>query len=152
MSLTITEAQTPQDFETIKHLFQDYQAALGVDLCFQGFEAELENLQGKYDSLLLAYWNDEVCGCVGLCPLEQNSICEMKRLYVPDHYKGKGIGKTLARSIIEKARALGYEKMRLDTLSHLKAALSLYSQLGFKACNPYYDNPLDDVVYLEKSL
>ncbi|WP_417783186.1 GNAT family N-acetyltransferase [Terasakiella pusilla] len=152
MSLTLTEATTAQDYDAIKQLFREYQTALGVDLCFQGFGTELENLKLKYDVLLLAYWDGAVCGCVGMWPLTADQTCEMKRLYVRDQFKGKGIGKILAQTILDKARARGFKTMRLDTLAHLKAALSLYSQLGFKACDPYYTNPLDNVVYLEKSL
>lgn len=152
MSLTITEATSPQDFDAIRQLFREYQTALGVDLCFQGFEAELDTLQDKYETLLLAFWDDQVCGCVGMWSLPRTGSCEMKRLYVRDQFKGKGIGKQLAQAILKKASEQGFHFMCLDTLSHLKAALSLYNQLGFKACDPYYNNPLDNVVYLEKSL
>lgn len=152
MNLRIVEATSPEDFNEIKQLFREYQNALGVDLCFQGFEAELENLQHKYETLLLAYWDQEICGCVGMWSLARPGTCEMKRLYVRDAFKGKGIGKKLALAILDKAREQGFKSMSLDTLSHLKAALSLYNQLGFKPCDPYYENPLNNVVYLEKTL
>ncbi len=78
--------------------------------------------------------------------------CEMKRLYVRPAYLGQGIGKKLALTVIERARAAGYARMRLDTLKKLAPAISLYTTLGFQTCPPYYENPLPGVVYMERVL
>jgi len=76
----------------------------------------------------------------------------MKRLYVRPPYLGLGLGKKLAQSVIEQARAAGYATMRLDTLEKLRPALCLYAGLGFHTCPPYYENPLPGVVYMERAL
>ena len=137
------------------NLFREYQSFLGVDLCFQGFEEELAGLPGKYadpyGAILLAQYKDEFIGCVAVRPINE-STCEMKRLYVKPQFQGLKAGRLLAEQIIYQAKALGYQKMQLDTLERLQAALKLYESLGFKRINPYYENPLDEVVYLELDL
>ena len=151
----IVEAVTPDQIQTIRDLFRQYERFLQVDLCFQHFEAELAGLPGKYappqGALLLALVDGQAVGCVAMRPLEK-STCEMKRLYVRPAHLGEGIGKQLALSIIDRARDAGYSRMRLDTLEKLKPALGLYDQLGFRSCPAYYKNPLPGVVYLELPL
>lgn len=151
----IVRATAPAEIDAIRRLFREYEAFLQVDLCFQRFEEELASLPGKYappeGALLLAFTGGQAAGCVAMRPLDEG-ICEMKRLYVRPAHGGQGIGKQLALNIIEKARAAGYVCMRLDTLKKLRPALSLYSALGFQTCPPYYENPLPEVVYMERVL
>ena len=119
---TITTANTAEEFAIAKELFKEYQAFLGEDLCFQSFDTELQQLDTMYGPpsgvLLLAKHAGEYIGCVALRD-KGNGACEMKRLYVKETHKGKGIGKKLAEIIIEKAKELGYQKMILDTLDRL---------------------------------
>ena len=133
-------------------LFREYQAWLGVPLDFQDFEAELAALPGAYapphGALLLAESAGVPVGCVALRPLD-DGICEMKRLYVDEGWRGAGLGRALARSIIDAARAAGYRAMRLDTLERLGAANRLYRELGFRPCAPYCHNPLEGAVFME---
>jgi GNAT superfamily N-acetyltransferase len=153
--IEIVQATSPSHIQTIRDLFREYEAFLQVDLCFQRFEEELANLPGKYapplGALLLASAAGLAAGCVAMRPLAQG-VCEMKRLYVHPLYLGRGLGKKLARRVIERARAAGYARMRLDTLEKLQPALSLYTGLGFQKCAPYYENPLPGVVYMERAL
>jgi putative acetyltransferase len=153
--MDIKQAGTKIELETVRTLFREYEAFLDVDLCFQSFEEELAGLPGKYGppegDLLIALDGEDIIGCVAMRPLEAG-ICEMKRLYVRPGARGTGLGRRLAEAVIASARRLGYTTMRLGTLEKLKAALGLYEDLGFKSTRPYYDNPLDGVVYLEKDL
>ena len=153
--IEVEQATTPSHIQTIRDLFREYEAFLQVDLCFQHFEEELASLPGKYAPprgvLLLASAHGLTAGCVAMRPLN-GKVCEMKRLFVRPAYLGQGIGKKLALSVMERARAAGYARMRLDTLEKLGTALSLYAALGFQPCPPYYDNPLPGVVYLERVL
>ena len=136
-------------------MIREYAAILGVDLCFQGFEAELDGLPGKYappsGALLIALHQDEAAGCVALRDLG-HGVCEMKRLFVRPQFRGLGLGRQLADAIIAKAGQLGYLLMRLDTLDRLSEAMRLYERLGFRKIPAYYDNPLAGAVYWELDL
>ena len=90
-------------------------------------------------------------GCVGLKQMDE-STCEMKRLYVKPSYRGRKIGLALVNRILKEGKLLHYKTMRLDTLVSLERAVSLYRQVGFREIEPYYDNPLPDVLYFEKQL
>jgi ribosomal protein S18 acetylase RimI-like enzyme len=152
----IDEADSPGDIEQVRRLFRAYADWLAVDLCFQGFARELAELPGCYappaGRLLLARVAGEVVGCVGLRPLEPG-ICEMKRLWVEPGFGGYGIGRVLAETVIEAARRIGYQSMRLDTFpGRMPAAQHLYQSLGFREIPPYYDNPFAGVVMLELEL
>ena len=154
--MNLFEAQTPDDLETVRTLFREYQRFLDVDLCFQGFEEELATLPGGYappqGRLLLARVNEQAAGCVALRPLPAVAVCEMKRLFVRPAYRGQGLGRLLVTRIIAEATALNYAVMRLDTLDTLDSAMRLYRELGFQRGVPYYTNPLPGVVYWERAL
>lgn len=151
----IRPVQAHEDMPQVARLFREYQAWLGIPLDFQNFESELAGLPGAYASpqgvLLLAESAGDPVGCVALRPLE-DGICEMKRLYVDEHWRGAGLGRALACAIIEAARKAGYRALRLDTIERLRAANLLYRELGFRPCAPYCHNPLEGAVFMEIDL
>lgn len=141
--------------EEVRRLFIEYVQSLGVDLAFQGFDKELETLPGKYAPpdgvLILASVEGSSAGCVALRRLSED-ICEMKRLYVRDAYRGLGIGKALIGMLIDEAGKLGYQYMRLDTLPTMGDAQRLYSSLGFHDIEPYVYNPIEGTRFMELKL
>lgn len=154
--IKIIQAETPGQIEEVRKLFREYEAWLGLDLCFQNFEAEITNLPGKYalpgGRLFLAFVDDAAAGCIALRKLEKD-ICEMKRLYVRSEFRALGLGRTLIEKLINEARLTGYEKMRLDTLPDKMAkAVKLYKSYGFCAIPAYYPNPYGETLYMEKDL
>jgi len=155
MSVDIIKARSKRDINIIKELFQEYADSLGFSLDFQNFDKELKGLPGDYappeGCLLLAYAGNQAVGCVGLRKISKG-ICEMKRMYVRKKYRGKGIGKKLANKIIKEARRIGYERMRLDTISTMVEAINLYKSMGFKEIEPYYYNPIEGTKYMELKL
>jgi putative acetyltransferase len=154
--LSTRQAESPEDVEIARGLFREYEAWLGMDLCFQGFEEELRSLPGKYarpeGRLLLAFADERPVGCIALRKLE-DGICEMKRLYLRAEARGLGLGKTLIETLIDEARSAGYRKMRLDTHPpKMGKAVSLYKSHGFKPIPAYYDNPHAEVLFMELEL
>jgi len=153
--VNLVEAETPEHIAEVRKLFQEYADELGIDLEFQHFDHELATLPGWYSKplgrLLLAIEDGEPVGCVGVHPLE-DEICEMKRLYVRDHHRGRGIGRALATKIISEANRIGYRRMRLDTLESMTEAASLYLSLGFRPTSAYRYNPIEGATFLELSL
>jgi putative acetyltransferase len=144
------------ELETVRHLFKAYASELNVDLCFQGFEAELKDPLKKYGmptgSLWLAYYNGEPAGTIALQALKEEGVCEMKRLYVIPECRKAGIGELLVDELLQNAIQLGYTTMKLDTLDRLQPAIQLYLRKGFVITTAYYTNPLPGVVYMEKLL
>jgi putative acetyltransferase len=142
-----------------RSLFREYAASLGVDLCFQNFEAELASLPGDYaepaGTLLLALVDGQPAGCGALRPLadvDYANACEMKRLYVRRAFRRFGLGRLLAQQLMDRATQAGYSCMLLDTLDDMEAARGLYESLGFEAIPPYYFNPLPGAHYLKVDL
>jgi ribosomal protein S18 acetylase RimI-like enzyme len=155
MNLRFDSALSPEEVEEARRLFREYEASLGVDLCFQGFEEELAGLPGAYappsGALLLARCDGESAGCVALRRLEED-VCEMKRLYLRPAFQGRGIGRAMAEAVIGQARRIGYRRMRLDTLPSMTRAIPLYRSLGFYDIPPYTVNPVEGALFLEKLL
>lgn len=143
------------DLENVKLLFNEYTAMLGVNLAFQGYDAEIKNLPGKYampsGRLYIAYCGNKAAGCIALRKFGEDG-CEMKRLFVRPEYRHLKIGKKLVDKIITDAHELKYKHMVLDTLSNLHGAVALYKKSGFHEVEAYYENPLDNVLYFKLDL
>ena len=144
---------------TARELFREYAAQLGVDLCFQNFDAELAGLPGDYaapaGALLLALVGGEPAGCVAMRPLPESdhvNACEMKRLYVRRAFRKFGLGRRLAQQLMDMATQAGHSCMLLDTLDDMEAARGLYETLGFYEIPPYYFNPIAGAHYLKVDL
>ena len=151
----LRQARQPAELAACRELFAEYQRSTGVSLCFQGFDRELAGLPGDYapprGRLYLALARGKPAGCVALRPLFHRDA-EIKRLYVRPAHRGSGLGRTLALRVIEDARALGYETLKLDTLPAMKAAQRMYEDLGFRDTAPYNDNPVAGVRFMALEL
>ena len=154
-TVEIVPADSPARVAAARELFLEYQRWLGLDLCFQGFQAELDGLPGEYAAprgrLLLAEQDGFAVGCVALRPVDTER-CEMKRLFVRSVAQGRGLGRTLVERLLAEARAIGYATVVLDTLPQMVAAQRLYEELGFRDIAPYRFNPVPGARYLELEL
>jgi len=152
---SLGEALDSESVAACRELFLEYEKGLGVSLCFQGFQKELDTLPGAYarphGRLLLARVVGVPAGCGALRPLGEGDA-EMKRLYVRSDYRGMGLGRMIAECIIDDARAIGYRTLKLDTLPAMEEAQALYQSLGFSECAKYNDNPVGGVRFLAMNL
>src|SRR5262245_14166411 len=132
--MQLVAGHTSEYLPVVRELFVEYANATGLNFCFQNFERELAELPGKYappsGRLFLAMNGELPAGCVALRKIEEG-ICEMKRLYVRSTFRNQGLGRKLATQTISEAREIGYQRMRLDTLDTMRAAIALYQSLGF---------------------
>jgi len=154
--ITILPVVTDAEIKTTRELFVEYGQSLGFSLCFQSFDQEYASLPGKYapprGRLLLAEVDGRPAGCVALRPLE-TGVCEMKRLYVRPEFRGLHLGRHLAEVIINEAKLIGYQLMRLDTVADkMQSAVALYRTLGFREIAPYTVNPESSVLFMELEL
>lgn len=154
--VSLFQAKSPAQIAQARELFLEYAKSLGFSLCFQNFDQELANLPGDYTPpsgrLLLAEYEHQLAGCVALHKLT-DGICEMKRLYLRPHFRGKGLGRVLADRIIAEGRQCGYTRMRLDTVEPgMKDAVAMYRRLGFQEIAPYCANPIPGALYMELAL
>jgi GNAT superfamily N-acetyltransferase len=150
---------TAELFDATRAVFREYADGLAVDLCFQGFEAELANLPGEYaepeGALLLAFADEQLAGCVAmrrLVNVDHANACEMKRLFVRRAFRRFGLGRILVQALMDRATAAGYSAMLLDTLDEMESARQLYASLGFVDVPPYYYNPIPGAHYLKAPL
>ena len=157
--IALVAAETAGMLDAARAILREYAQSLQVDLCFQDFEAELVGLPGAYrppdGQLLLALVDGEVAACGALRSLrdvDYANACEMKRLFVRPPYRGFGLGRALAQSLLDEARRAGYSVMLLDTLDEMEAARGLYTTLGFEEIPPYYFNPIPGAHYLKADL
>jgi len=151
--IDLFQATLPEHIEQVRSLFLEYGNSLGFSLCFQSFDEELKTLPGAYappnGRLLLARYAGHAAGCIALRQLEAG-VCEMKRLYVRPDDRGLGMGRMLVDRLIAEARAIGYQRMRLDTVaSAMQDAVALYRRMGFQEIAAYSAIPIESALWME---
>ena len=148
-------AETQEDYREAGTLLREYEAALGIDLCFQDFPEELESLERTYGPpggrFLLLRVEGRAAGCVALVD-SGGKTCEMKRLYLRPGFRGRGLGRRCAERIVQEAQDMGYASVRLHTLPSMRAAIALYRSMGFREIAPYDETPVEGVVFMELGL
>jgi GNAT superfamily N-acetyltransferase len=166
---SIFVADSPSHYAAFGELVREYVAWLRdryrdevwfVDqvLSHQSLDREFEGLAEKYGppkgKVLLARHEGEICGCVAYHKLA-DEICEMKRLFVPDRFRGHGYGRKLCDAVIRSAKDENFKLMRLDTGNLLTEAITMYESIGFRRCAPYQQYPeelMPYFVFMERPL
>jgi ribosomal protein S18 acetylase RimI-like enzyme len=153
--MPIRPARVPDEVPVVRDLFRAYAAGLGVDLCFQSFDAELAGLPGAYappaGRLLVVDAGTELAGCVAL-RAHAAGVGEVKRLYVRPAFRGRGLGRELINRVVTEAQAAGYRELVLDTLPSMGEAIALYGSAGFAETGPYTADPVPGALYFRKPL
>jgi putative acetyltransferase len=148
-------AALPEDIPEVRQMMREYVAWIGLDLAHQEIDAEMAGLPGEYapprGALFVVPESDRLVAMIGLRPLE-GPIAEMKRLFVRPEARGRGLAKQLIARVLDEARQLGYDEIRLDTLPMMGDAQGLYVALGFEDIAPYYDTPIDGTRFMARRL
>lgn len=154
--IELTEAKSDKDYQIAVELFKEYNSVIGIDLEFQNFTQEIKTINIQYSrpegAIFIVYnKNYSALGCFGIRKLNE-TICELKRMYLKPKFQGLGIGKIMLEKSFLFATELGYKKMRLDTLSTMHSAIALYKKMGFYEIEPYRFNPIKGAKYFEVNL
>ena len=159
--LKIFQVKTDEDIEVVKGLLEEYVASWFESdgpVHIKEVEAHKHQMNhlGEYfgppdGCLLVAKHEKEPAGCVALRKLSDDT-CEMKRLYVKPKFRGLKMGMDLANAVIAQARRIGYERMRIHTITAFEQANGLYKSLGFNEIDPYEYTPREDALFMELKL
>ncbi len=147
-------AHTPAYLPLFRALCEEYQRSLPFSLEFQGFEGEMRDLPGKYAppqgrmyvAVIQVHGVPVPVGCGALRPLEPG-VAELKRMYVSPEHRGHGIARAIGERLIDDARQIGYQRIKLDTSGDMLPAQALYTSLGFVPTDRYNDDPMEDTLY-----
>ena len=150
--LQVRPAEWPRDLATVKQLFESYFRSLADDPAVPAAirtrerKPELDGVMERYgagsSSLLLAFADEQVCGCAAVIELaEREHAAEMKRLYVLPDARGRGVGRALILACATWAREHDARELLLDTLPEaMPGAVRLYRSLGFEPTERYNEN------------
>ena len=146
-------AETDHDYVNARILYKEYAATIMINLDFQHFDDELNNLKEMYakpyGGIILAKDDNEIFGCIAIRKFNATTA-ELKRMYIKSAYQNKGIGKSLLHKAILLAKKYNYSLIKLDTLNSMDKAIHLYKLAGFYETPPYYQNPIPTAIYFEK--
>ncbi len=168
-SSAIRQAETAADYQQFSRIcrlyvewcrerYQDIPWLMDEVFGYQALEAELSALAEKYGPpngrTLLAVLNGEVVGA-GAWRHSSPTTCEMKRVFVMDKAKGRGLGRRLVDALVASAQSHGFRLMQLDTGDRFTEAIGLYSRMGFERVPPYTTYPdklMPHLVFMEKHI
>ncbi len=153
-----------KDTDTVRRLFQDYRQWLAdhVDkkapmdsskkMGLEMIDRQVAELPGAYGpprgEVILAFSREVVVACGALRELEPK-VGEIKRIYVREDHRGPGFGPRLTWRLLDRAQELGYERVRVDTLSTMTGAIQFYQDMGFAPIAPYWPHPVPEALFFE---
>ena len=91
-------------------------------------------------AFLIALRDHEPVACAGLQRLDETTG-EVRRVFVREAARGGGVARALLTALLNTARDLGYQRVRLDTGDRLPEARGLFLAFGFKDIDDYNGNP-----------
>ncbi|WP_404419311.1 GNAT family N-acetyltransferase [Marinospirillum sp.] len=147
----VVRAVFPNDLRDVLNLYNEYVNSTSVDLSFQGNDQEFNHLPEKYSSeeskIFLVKKDSKPVGCAAFRRLDE-SVCEMKRVYIQPSVRGRNLGKLLVDRVLQEAVISGYRKICLDVLPEFRTALKLYKSYGFVEHPPVTNNPVPGTHFL----
>lgn len=154
--MQVITATSPTQWKEAERLIRAYLDELPFEIDFQDVDQELTALPSEYgppDGAALMVVDDggTAVGIVGVRRFDERSG-ELKRMYLAPEARGLGAGRALGAAAVAAARDLGYERLLLDTVATMTAAIATYTALGFVEIPPYRHNPLPDARYFALDL
>jgi putative acetyltransferase len=153
-----------KDLDTVRPLFQDYRQWLAehgdtapeaqprVRAGLTLIDRLISELPGAYGpprgDVILALDSGSMAACGALRELEP-SVGEIKRIFVRPSHRGPGFGPTLTNALLDRARELGYERVRVDTLPTMAGAIQFYQDMGFTPTPEFWSHPVAGAVFFE---
>ena len=154
-TFTVRPASSEHDIAEVRRLVLSHAAVRATTPGVEYMRADAERLPGPYvpprGGLWLAVHHDTGVGCVALRPLDDDTA-EVKRMYVDEAWRGRGVGRALMETLVIGARERGYRTLRLGTLDDMKVAQRLYESLGFRSIERYRPDELVDTLFYELEL
>ncbi len=103
-------------------------------------DTDIKNIEQAYFErggtfYVLEEKDGSIIGAYGLYLIDEQT-CELRKMYLRESYRGKGLGKLLLEDALSKAKQIGFKEMTLETASVLKEAISLYKSYGFIEYEP----------------
>ncbi len=164
---TLRRVDWPTELDTVRRLFQDYRqwvaehrdpdpaAAPRVTAGLQEIDRQIAGLPGEYDpprgDVILAFKDGDVVACGSLRGLD-SQVGEIKRIYVREDHRGPGFGPILTQALVDRASELRFERIRVDTLPTMYAAIQFYQKLGFRPIPEYWPHPAPGALFFERRI
>ena len=151
--VVIRQAVSPADFDAARSLcweYRDYllghseevRNAVSVRYSEANYTAIMAGLEKEHARpkgvVFLAEVDGAPVGCGMTHPLSDLDA-EIKRVYVRESVRGKGIASQISKALMQQARKDGYKRIFLDTSRLFSHAQKMYEKLGFKKRHPYSD-------------
>jgi putative acetyltransferase len=136
--MTIRPA-TNADAEVVRALVFEVLEEYGLKPDPDGIDADLRDIEARYVApggmFDVAEDEGRIVGSVGLCR-KADGVCELRKMYLARSARGQGLGKGLLEHALDRARALGFRRVELETAGVLVEAIRLYTRRGFRPVEP----------------
>ena len=106
----------------------------GLEPAPKTIDSDLDDIIAFYDGGffdVLISDDGAIIGTVGLKPMGEG-VAELRKMYLKQKHRGRGLGKRLLKHAIKRAKALGFRRIELETAGVLREALGLYEAFGFQ--------------------
>jgi GNAT superfamily N-acetyltransferase len=110
-----------------------------------------DEMVAPHGAFLVGYEDERAIAIGGLRPLDEDGVCEIKRMYVVPDARSRGAGRALLVALEQAAREIGYERVRLDAGPAQQHSIELFRRTGYAEIAPYNANHIA-VYFGEKRL
>ncbi|WP_030260072.1 MULTISPECIES: GNAT family N-acetyltransferase [Streptomyces] len=155
-TVATADVTTPEALELLREYYYDvanryYRLHLGREGTPEQLESGLadspsDHLAAPDGRFLIGRHDGTAHACAGLRRLDATTV-ELTRVYVRPELRGTGGGARLLAAVDEAARALGAERIVLDTRLDLVEARALYLRNGYREIPAYNGGPYAEVWY-----